>query len=315
MRDAFGLALQEAGDLFPDLLVVDADNSTATRTDLFKQRFPDRFVQVGVAEQNMVGVAIGLAQCGYRVVASTFAAFLLGRGWEAIRDGVALEALNVVLVGTHAGISVGRDGITHMALEDVALTRTLPNLGVVVPADGTQVRSLLLDALAVGGPYYLRISRWGLGEITPPQQPVRLQDPIVLRPGRDCLVLACGLMTQVALQAARELEDQGLDCGVVCIHTVKPLAAAAFTQLVQGYPCLVVAEEHWSTGGLFGAVAELVVQVDPKPCVPVGVPDVFPDGGDEVELFRAYGLAAADIRAAVWTAMAKANEPRGGMTP
>ena len=302
LRDAFGEALLDAGRADPGLFVVDGDNSLATRTSLFRDEFPDRFIQAGVAEANLVGVAAGLAHCGHSVVASTFAAFFVGRALEVIRDAVALDQLPVLIAGTHAGISVGRDGITHMALEDVGIMRMLPNMTVEVPSDESQVRDLLPQLLALRGPAYMRISRWGRGELPPGRTSVG--EPRLLRRGDRCVIVASGLAVHSALEAADQLAAEGLNCGVIGIHTIKPLDGIALRGWLQHYSHVVVAEEGWSTGGLFGAMAEQLGQLGGMPCVPAGVGDVFPDGGAEDDLFEAYGLTAPAIADAVRRSLA-----------
>jgi transketolase len=294
LRDAFGDSLLSLGERYPDLIVVDGDNSLATRTAAFRDAYPDRFIQAGVAEANMMGIAAGLAYSGHRVVAATFAAFLIGRALEVIRDTVVLDQLPVVVVGTHAGISVGRDGITHMALEDVAVTRILPGMTVVCPADEGQVGPLLEQVLRTRAPAYMRVSRWGRG-LLPGAHQVRLGSPVRLRDGKNCLIVACGLAVHSAWEGAELLATRGVECGVLAIHTIKPMDWRAFAELASRYECLVVAEEQWSSAGLFGAVSEWLSQYDPKPCIPVGIPDVFPDGGSEESLFEAYGLLPSDI--------------------
>ncbi len=222
-RDSFGEALISVATAIDDLVVVDADNAPATRIAQFATQFPARYLNVGVSEQNLVGIACGLALCGRRPVAVTFAVFLCGRAFEVIRNGVALNSLPVVLVGTHAGVSVGRDGPSHFAVEDIALMRSLPNMRVVVPADGRQVAELLSQSLKEAAPTYLRISRWGTPEVTPAAAKVTLGKRIVLADGEDCCIIACGLMVHAAVVARDRLDGLGISCAVVAIHTVKPL--------------------------------------------------------------------------------------------
>lgn len=303
LRDAFGGALASAGDTIDDLFVVDGDNHLATRTTGFRDRYPDRFVQAGVAEANMVGLAAGLAYSGHRVVACTFAAFLIGRGLQMIRDTIALDRLPVILVGTHAGISVGQDGVTHMALDDVAIMRGLPNMTVVVPSDPRQVTALLPQLLALEAPAYLRISRWGLGEV-PTRQGPTLGVPILLETGADCVIVASGLGVFPALEARRTLIAERISVGIMLVHTIKPLDSSAVLEYLETCRAVVVVEESWSKGGLFGAIAELLAENLPKTCLAAGLADTFPDGGTEASLFDAYGLNSDSIAGLVRQAIA-----------
>ena len=306
-RDAFGQALIEAGEILPRLIVVDADNGTATRTSGFAEHFPERFFNVGVAEQNLIGVSVGLALCGNRVVACTFAAFLCGRAFEMIRNCVALNRASVVLVGTHAGISVGKDGATHFATEDIALMRCLPNIRVVVPADNHQVRQLLVDVLMDDVPTYFRISRWGSPEVSPVPLPLVLGRGVLLEEGDECCVIATGLMVHAALSARKILELIGIRCAVAEIHTIKPLDESFILYLAEKYKRLVIAEEHSMYGGLFGAITELLAEQLPTSCIPVGLRDTFAESGTEVDLFRQYGLTAEHIVRAVRKSLGDGN--------
>ena len=219
-RDHFGDCLARLGDAVDDLIVLDADNSVATRTAQFARLFPRRFVNVGVAEQNLIGVAAGLALAGLRPLACTFSVFLVDRGFEAIRNAIALNSLPVTLVGTHAGISVGHDGSTHFAIEDIAAIRALPNMRVLVPADEAQITALLSEAVLGSKPTYLRISRWSMPPVTPANATVTIGKGVLLRSGADCAVFATGLMVYPAMVAAEELSSVGIHCAVACLHTL-----------------------------------------------------------------------------------------------
>lgn len=298
-RDSFGQALTRIGAEMPDLVVLDADNAPATRVAQFATRFPDQFVNVGVAEQNLVGVAAGLALCGFKALACTFAIFLCGRGFEMIRNCIAMNNLPVVLVGTHAGVSVGRDGSTHFAIEDIALMRCMPNMRVVVPADARQIEALLPQVLAQDGPTYFRISRWGTPEVTPAAASVQFGKGLLLAGGEDCCIVATGLMVHAALLARDSLQQVGIRCAVAAIHTVKPLDREFILSLAERYARLVVVEEHSVHGGLYGAIAELLSAELPVPCAAVGLQDTFAEGGAEQSIFEKYGLTPGAIAQAV----------------
>jgi transketolase len=294
-RDVFGQCLVEIGESVDELVVIDADNSTATRTDGFARRFPERFFNVGVAEQNLIGVAAGLALAGMRPLACTFSMFLTGRGFEAIRNTIGLNHLGVTLVGTHAGISVGKDGSTHFAIEDIALMRSMPGMQVVVPADHVQIRELLRQLILQSSPSYLRISRWSMPAVTSRNEDVVVGRGILLRDGEDCVVIATGLMVHPALVAADRLATKGISCAVACLHTLKPLDLPFLVNLATRFEVLVTAEEHNIVGGLHGAVSEVLSQFKPRRCIPVGVRDHFASGGEESQLFEAFGLSSQAI--------------------
>jgi transketolase len=298
-RDVFGQALVKAGEAMPDLFVLDADNATATRITEFAVRFPDRYLNVGVAEQNLIGVAAGLALCGYKVLACTFAVFLCGRAFETIRTCIALNKLPVALVGTHAGVSVGKDGSSHFAIEDIALMRCLPNMQIVVPADAHQINDLLPQVLAQKAPTYLRISRWGTPEVTPYSASVKLGKGLLLADGNDCCIIASGLLVHAALVARESLTQTGIQCAVAEIHTVKPIDRTFVLGLARKYNRLVVAEEHTIHGGLYSAISELLCADLPVRCTPVCLLDTFAEGGSEESIFEKYGLTPGAIEKAV----------------
>jgi len=302
-RDDFGQCLAEMGESLSNLVVLDADNSTATRTAEFAKKFPSRFINVGVAEQNLIGIAAGLALAGMRPVACTFSIFLVGRAFETIRNSVALGNLPVTLVGTHAGVSVGKDGATHFAIEDIALMRSTPNMHVVVPADRAQIRQLLPQVLAQPSPTYFRVSRWSMPPVTQEGHEIALGKGLLLQEGDDCAILATGLMAYPALAAAQELKSKGIRAAVGCVHTVKPLDVDFITGLAKRVPVFVTAEEHNVLGGLHSAVSETLTQFSPRRCMPVGIKDTFAESGDEAELFEAYGLSSAAITRAALTAI------------
>jgi transketolase len=299
-RDIFGQALARAGEMLPDLFVLDADNATATRLTAFARRFPERYINVGVAEQNMIGIAAGLALCGYRVLACTFAVFLCGRAFEIIRNSLALNKIPVVLVGTHAGISVGKDGSSHFAIEDIALMRSLPHMQVVVPADARQIDELLPQILAQTFPTYVRISRSGTPDVTPALTAVELGKGMILAEGERYCIVASGLLVHAALVARASLLHHGVCCAVAAIHTIKPLDQAFVLALAQRYQHLVVAEEHTIHGGLYSAIAELLCANVPVRCTPVCLFDTFAECGSEESILQKYKLTSEAIEESIW---------------
>jgi transketolase len=306
MRDAFGEALAVLGEMRDDFVVVDADNAPATRTQRFRERFPERFVNVGCAEQNLVGVATGIALLDVPVVASTFAVFLVGRGFEQIRNSVCAAKAPVTLVGTHAGISVGRDGASHTATEDVALMRSLPGMRVLVPSSAAMVLPLLASAIESRAPNYVRISRHDAPPIEPWDSDTgRIGRSRLLRTGPDVAVLATGLMVSRALEAARELDGLGIRSSVLDLFCVEPLDEQAVLRLAEECRCFVVAEEHGQAGGAGEAVASLLCRRRPAVLEHVAVPRQFVPSGDPDRLMDAFGLSVQDIVQAARRAVAR----------
>jgi transketolase len=292
MRDAFGAALCDLASQ-RNFVVVDADNAPATRTAAFARAFPDRAVNVGCAEQNMVGFSTGLALTGQPVVASTFAVFLCGRAYEQIRSACRAR-LPITLVGTHAGVTVGRDGASHFAVEDIAMMRALPEMCVLVASADEQVAGLVRLALDASRPVYLRISRrptparWTVG------QP-RLGGAERLVGGDELSILACGVMVERSLQAAKLLEAQGVRADVIDVYSVKPLAETLIVDSVRETGAVVVVEEHSRHGGLGDTVANLLARVAPTPMEHVAIADAFGRSGDPDELLDLLGLSVRSI--------------------
>lgn len=303
-REAYGRALARLGEEYPDIVVLDADLSKSTKTEVFARQFPDRFFNMGIAEQNMMGTAAGLALSGKIPFVSSFAVFATGRAFEQIRNSIAYPALNVKIAASHAGISVGEDGASHQSVEDIALMRVLPNMTVLVPCDARETEQAVRAAAGITGPVYLRLGR--------PSVPVIYGEDYVFHPGRadtlregtDVTIAATGLMVWEALQAAGQLQTEGIQATVLNISTIKPLdvetlvAAAARTQAV------VTAEEHSVIGGLGSAVAEVLAEHCPVPVRRVGLADTFGESGRPEELLRKYGLTADRIVSAVREVMA-----------
>jgi transketolase len=297
-RDAFGEALVGCGESYPDLVVIDADDSHATRTDQFGKRRPERFINVGAAEQNMIGVAAGLAIAGKIPLVSTHAIFLCGRAYEQIRNAVAYGGLNVKLVGSHGGITVGYDGPTHFAFEDISLMRGVPGMLVVVPCDAVETRKALRAILDHTGPAYLRLGRAPVPVVTEADAPFALGRGAELCGGSDVAVVACGLMVAKALEAAAQLRAEGVGAAVVNLHTIKPLDGELLGRVARRCGALVVAEEHSVHGGMGSAVVEFLSQEYPVPTEFVGLRDTFAESGHPDALLSAYGMDTRDIVAA-----------------
>lgn len=298
MRLMFGKTLVEMGLSYRDLYVVDADSSSHTMTSLFAENFPERFVNVGISEQDLVGIAAGLASVGKKVVACTYASFLM-RAWEQIRSTVARARLNVKFVGTHGGISNFGDGPSHQCFEDLALMRVIPGMKVVVPADSVELRLCLIEVIKDEGPTYMRIGR-DEDERVYDECQCRLGVANVVRDGHDATIVAIGNMVSESLKAAKELRNSGIDVAVIDSHTVKPLDVETVLKYARLTGAIVVAEEHSVLGGLGSAVAGAVVGKYPVPMEFVGVKDSFGHSARSLEDLRRFlGLTHADITKAV----------------
>jgi transketolase len=294
-REAFGLALAKLGEQYPDVVVVDGDVHNSTRTEHFAKKFPQRFFSVGIAESNMVGVASGLASSGKRAWAASFAAFVMCNAYDQLRMSVAFPCLDVKIVGTHAGISIGEDGPSQMGIEDVALACALPNFTVVVPADEPSMMEAVPALARTTTPAYLRAGRPNVPVVYPDGCPFKLGKANPLRAGSDVTLIANGLMVAAALQAAEELAQQGVHARVLDVHTVKPLDDAAVLAAARETGRIVVAEEHLLHGGLGSVVAMSVARQHPVPMRFVGINDTFAESGPPEGLLAKYGLTAADI--------------------
>ena len=303
-RDAYGEVLVELGRENPNIVVLDADLSGSTKTALFAKEFPDRFFNAGIAEANMIGMAAGLAAAGKIPFASTFAVFAPGRVYDQLRVSVAYAGLGVKVAATHAGLTVGEDGATHQALEDIALTRVLPNLTVIVPADAAEARAAVRAAVEHPGPVYLRLGRAAGPAIYHADHPFRIGRFDTIKEGRDVTLVACGIMVDVCLQAAVALAAEGILAGVVNASTVKPLDAETLEAVAVRTGAVVTAEEHSVIGGLGGAVAEFLSSECPVPVLRVGVLDRFGRSGKPGELLEAYGLGVTHVADAARRAIA-----------
>jgi transketolase len=298
-REAYGKALVELGQENPNVVVLDADLSKSTKTANFKKHFPERFFDMGVAEQNMIGTAAGLAAAGKIAFASSFAVFASGRAFEQVRNSVAYPALNVKIGASHAGITVGEDGGSHQSVEDIALMRALPNMTIFVPADAVETRAAVRTAAKIDGPVYIRLGRMGVPVLHGEDFQFVPGKAVTLRQGRDVTVAACGIMVPAALEAAAMLADEGIRAGVLDVHTIKPLDVEAIVAAAKATGAVVTAEEHNIIGGLGSAVAEALGEHFPVPMQRVGIRDRFGESGAPNELLVKYGLTPQDIVAAV----------------
>lgn len=304
-RDAYGQALAELGQRMDKIVVLDADLSRSTKTVLFAKRFPLRFFNMGIAEADMMGTAAGLAASGYIPFASTFGVFATGRVYDQIRNAIAYTKLNVKIAASHTGITVGEDGASHQALEDLALMRVLPNMTVVVPADGRQTFQAVEAVARHAGPVYLRLGRPKAPQVIPAGLSFELGKAQLLKEGRDLTFLAAGITVGLTLEAARVLQSQGIAAAVVNVHTVKPLDKELLLQMAEATGAFVTAEEHSVIGGLGGAVAELISEYCPVPLLRVGVNDTFGESGTPQALLKKYGLTVENLVAAGKTVLQK----------
>ena len=298
-RAAYGEFLVEEGKVNPNLVVLDADLSGSTKTKSFGSEYPDRFFNFGIAEQDMMGAAAGLALSGKTVCASSFAMFAAGRGFEIIRNSIGYTHANVKVCATHAGITVGEDGATHQTFEDLALMRTIPGMTVVNPCDAASAKILLKQVVEMDGPAYVRLGRAAVPVFYDETAPLKLGKGNELRPGKDVTVIATGIMVSAAMEAASILEGEGIDGRVIDIHTLKPLDEEIILKAAKETGRIVTAEEHSIIGGLGSAVAEVTSRNCPVPIRMVGQQDTFGESGKPDELLEKYGMTAADIVQAV----------------
>ncbi|MGI6343781.1 MAG: transketolase family protein [Bacillota bacterium] len=306
-RDGYGEALLSLGQSNPDVVVLDADLSTSTRTNWFAAEYPDRFFDMGIAEQDMLGTAAGLSLGGKIPFVTTYGVFVAGRAWDQIRTTICYANLNVKIGGAHGGISVGADGATHQALEEIALMRVLPNMRLIVPCDSIEARKATLAAAAVRGPVYLRFAREATPVFTREEDEFELGRANMLREGSDVSIIACGPIVYEALMAAEELAGEGISCRVINMHTIKPLDTEAVLAAAAETGAIVTAEEHQINAGLGGAVAEVLVREHPVPVEMVAVMDKFGESGSPDELMAAYGLTRKEIGEAVRKVLARKN--------
>lgn len=304
-REAYGKALVELGEKDDKVIVLDADLAAATKTGMFKKAFPDRFIDSGIAEANMMGVAAGLSTTGYTVFASSFAMFAAGRAFEQVRNSIGYTHLNVKIGATHAGISVGEDGASHQCCEDIALMRTIPGMTIINPADDVEARAAVFAAAEYEGPVYLRFGRLAVARFNDPDSyKFEIGKAVKLCEGTDVTICATGLMVGEALAAKELLAAEGISAAVINFHTIKPIDKEAIIEAAKSTGAIVTAEEHSIIGGFGAAVAETVCESVPVPVVRVGVEDKFGRSGPAVEMLHIYGLDAANIVAKAKVAIA-----------
>lgn len=294
-RDGFGEALIELGRQNKDVVALCADLTDSTRAGWFKEEFPDRFFSFGISEQDMFSAAAGMALEGKIPFASTFGVFASGRAWDQIRISIAYMNLNVKIVGTHGGISVGPDGATHQAIEEIGLMRILPHMTIVVPCDGTEARMATLQSAEWNGPVYLRLGRGKSPVITKEEDSFKIGKAITLREGNDLTIIACGIMVYEALLAHDELKRKGISARVINLHTPKPIDREAIIKAARETKAIVTAEEHLINCGMGSAVCEVVCQEAPVPIRMVGMNDRFGESGEPEELLKKFGLNAAGV--------------------
>lgn len=298
-REAYGEALKELGAKNKDIVVLDADLSGSTKTSVFAEAFPERFFNVGIAEQNLMGTAAGLAATGKVAFVSTFAMFATGRAFEQIRNSICYPCLNVKVAASHAGLTVGEDGASHQTVEDIALMRSIPNMTVIVPADAEEARQAVMFAAGQRGPVYLRLGRSAVADVFDSRYSFQFGKAVQLQDGNAATIVATGIMVEAALTAATTLAGQGIRVRVLNVHTIKPLDQEAIAKAARDTGALVTCEEHSVIGGLGSAVAEALGETVPAPLERVGVRDVFGESGTPAALLIKYQLTAGDIVQAV----------------
>ena len=302
-RNGYGDGLVEIGKTMKNVVVLTGDLSESTRADGFEKVYPERFIECGVAEQNMMGVAAGLALAGKIPFVSSYAVFVPGRNWDQLRVSVCYSESNVKVAGAHAGISVGPDGATHQALEDIAITRVLPNLTVIVPCDYEEAKKCTIAIAKMKGPVYFRFARSATPVITTKKTPFEIGKHQVLEKGSDVTIAVCGPLVYEALIASKELKKKKISAEVINCHTIKPFDTKTLVASVKKTGCCVTVEEHQITGGLFGAVSETLGMHCPAPIEAIGMPNSFGESGEPEELLTKYGMKAGDIVTAVMRVM------------
>lgn len=294
-REAYGNALVKLGEVNPNVVVLDADLSKSTKTAGFLKAYPNRFFNMGIAEQNLMGAAAGLSTTGKIPFASTFAMFAAGRGFEIIRNSIAYPKLNVKICATHAGITVGEDGASHQSVEDVSLMRSVPNMTVIVPADGVETEKAIFEIAKYNGPVYVRLGRSGVPVVFDEDYKFEIGKGSIVKDGSDVTIMACGIMLNEAMIAQEQLEAEGISARVVNMSTIKPIDKELIIKCSKETKAIETAEEHNVIGGLGSAVAEVLVQENPVAMKMVGIKDTFGESGSPADLMVKYGITAADI--------------------
>lgn len=294
-RDSYGNALVELGNRYDDFIVLDADLAAATKTGMFKKAFPERFYDCGIAEQNMISIAAGVAATGKKVFASSFAMFAAGRAYEQVRNSVAYPKLPVIIGATHAGISVGEDGATHQCCEDIALMRTIPGMTILNPADDTEAKLAVEAAYNHDGPVYIRFGRLAVPVVFDENYKFEIGKGVTLKEGEDITIIATGLMVAEALNAYEELKAKGINVRVINMATIKPIDRDIIIKAAKETGKIVTVEEHSIIGGLGSAVADVVSEECPVPVIKIGVNDEFGCSGPAVDLLKKFGLSSENI--------------------
>jgi transketolase len=297
-RDIYGKTLVELGRQNKNIVVLDADLSSSTRTGLFAKEFPERFFNFGVAEQNMMATASGLASCGKIVFASTFAIFATGRAWDQVRNSVSYNNFNIKIVASHAGITVGPDGASHQALEDIALMRVIPNMNIIIPCDGPQTAEAIIAAANTPGPFYIRLGRPKVPTIDNKGE-FKLGRAQQLTGGEDVAIIACGIMVHEALVAAKNLLNKGIKARLINMHAIRPIDTEAILEAASQTRGIVVCEEHTVIGGLSSSVQEVVAENRPTKVLCLGIKDRYGQSGEPADLLKEYNLTSQDIEKAV----------------
>ena len=292
-REAYGKALVKLSNINPNVVVLDADLSKSTKTADFKAVAPERFINMGIAEANMMGVAAGLSTCGKIPYVSSFAMFAAGRAFEQIRNSLCYPKLNVKVCATHAGVTVGEDGATHQSVEDISLMRSIPNMTVINPCDAVETEAAILAIADYDGPCYVRLGRLAVDTINDEKSyKFEIGKGITLKEGKDVTIIATGMMVALALEAKEELAKEGIDARVINIHTIKPIDKDLIIKAAQETGAIVTAEEHSVIGGLGSAVSEVVTEGCPVPVLKVGIQDTFGESGKPADLLEKYGLTS-----------------------
>ena len=304
-RDAYGKALVKLGQVNDNVVVLDADLSKSTKTNDFKVAFPERFFNMGIAEQNLIGAACGFATAGKIPFASSFAMFATGRAFEIIRNSVAYPKLNVKICATHAGLTVGEDGASHESVEDIAIMRAIPNMTVLVPADGIEAEQMIFEAAKFNGPMYVRLGRSAVPTLFDENYKFQIGKGNILREGNDVSIIACGIMVNEAILAHEALKLEGINARVINMSTIKPIDKELIIKSAKETKAIVTAEEHSIIGGLGSAVSEVLAEECPTILKRVGIKDVFGESGNPNDLLEKYGLTYKDIISSVKEVIAK----------
>ena len=298
-REAYGNALVKLGQMNENVVVFDADLSKSTKTAGFQKAFPTRFFNMGIAEQNLIGAAAGMSVAGKIPFASTFAMFATGRAFEVIRNSVCYPKLNVKVCATHAGLTVGEDGASHQSVEDISIMRSVPNMTVIVPADGVETEQIIFEVAKYNGPVYVRLGRSAVPTIFDENYKFEIGKGVEVQEGTDATVIACGIMVNEAMKAHDMLKEEGISLRVINMPTIKPIDTDIIIKAAKETKAIITAEEHSIIGGLGSAVSEVVVENCPVPVKRVGVKDTFGESGSPNDLLEKYGLTANDIVKAV----------------